>query len=58
MSSCDNGGPAGAEARLSKPAIISRLAPTTSLFPRLKFDFIAEYLSWVALLSRRKHHYL
>jgi hypothetical protein len=56
MSSFDNGWSAGAVARLSQPAIISRATPTTIFFPRLEFDFIAEYPLWVALPILRKHH--
>jgi hypothetical protein len=48
MSSFDNGLSAGAAARLSNPAIISRAIPTKVLFPKFDSDFIAEYLSLVA----------
>ena len=49
MSSFDNGWSAGAVARLSKPATISRATPTTIFVPRFKFDFIAEYPLLLAL---------
>ena len=57
MSSFDNGCCAGAVARRSQPAIISRVAPTTIFIPKFDFDFIAGYLPLIALPSLRKHLY-
>jgi hypothetical protein len=57
ISSFDSGWSAGAAATLSQPAIISRAAPITIFFPKLDFDFIAEYPSLGALPILRKHLY-
>jgi hypothetical protein len=51
-----NGWSAGAAARLSKPATISRATTTTNFFLRLAIDFIAEYPFFVAFHILRKLH--